>query len=649
MIIYNNNSYLFFKVWGIYNNGQFQKIFRSIKQFDNYQFKNYLNNIFLDIGEKREEEQQLSKQNINNENYNSYNRNNINNLIKLPKNIIKIEIFKNFIYSNLKTSLNNYDLSRIECLQIDIHFDQNYFLKTLKPLVHLKSLHLGINFNSPITAYSLPSNLTSLNVGSTFNQKIEENSLSVVPLKYLEFGLKFNQPLEIEGLLPDTLESLKFNGNFNMNLLYLPSSLKELSFESFNQPIEYKQFKSASSLRYLNMGKKFNNIISSNSLPDSLEIIDMGSSFNCEFFSFDLLPTDSLKSIHMGDNFNQSIELQQLPHTVESICFGNSFNQLFDANECYDQDDDFYFHNSYSNLKEIVFGNSYNQPFLFNSKDKTIFNGLYNLQSIEFGLSYNQQIPVISFLKQLKKIVLGNGFNQNIAPYTFPQTLEHLSFGDDYHQDLQEEGEYILPSSLTYLSFGSSFRSPLNHLLRNHLTNLCFLRLGGSYQHHISPNELPKSLKTLEYKTNCSEIPIDAIPFNSLIIHPHFYKQIESIPPSVTNINFPETLKKQLVQGSLPSTIKSIVFYNYYYDLVPNSIPGKVESIQFKSNYNREIQEGSLPNSVKYLFIGDGNPILKYNSIPDSLKTIYCYNTNNRFIENSIDNNFYHLLKIIKK
>ncbi|GAM23434.1 hypothetical protein SAMD00019534_066090, partial [Acytostelium subglobosum LB1] len=83
-----------------------------------------------------------------------------------------------------------------------------------------------------------PAGLTTLNLGSKFNQPITKHSLPST-LSTLIFGMEHDQPIEV-GALPHTLTYLLFGNNFNQALPAgtLPDSITTLSIDGkkFHQP-----------------------------------------------------------------------------------------------------------------------------------------------------------------------------------------------------------------------------------------------------------------------------------------------------------------------------------------------------------------------------------------------------------------------------
>jgi hypothetical protein len=85
-------------------------------------------------------------------------------------------------------------------------FDQELYQGDLPE--SLLEIKFGDNFNRPLRAEVLPSNLQKLILGADFNQYLNEGSLPN-SITHLKFGDNFDQPIT-HGVLPDNLQELKF-------------------------------------------------------------------------------------------------------------------------------------------------------------------------------------------------------------------------------------------------------------------------------------------------------------------------------------------------------------------------------------------------------------------------------------------------------
>ena len=120
-----------------------------------------------------------------------------------------------------------------------------------------------------------------------------------------------------------SLTSLTF-GDFNGGqLLVLPNSLKYLDLgRTFNQPLTSATF--PNSLTHLGFGRAFNQSLTPGMLPTSLETIRFGMQFDQP-----LTPGvfgNVLKSLEFGYHFNQPIEAGVLPSSLKTLSFFGNFN-----------------------------------------------------------------------------------------------------------------------------------------------------------------------------------------------------------------------------------------------------------------------------------------------------------------------------------
>jgi hypothetical protein len=187
---------------------------------------------------------------------------------------------------------------------------------SLSHLTHLESLELPAHFNEPLAPDSFPDSLTSLDLGSRFNQAIHPLSLprhlesltlssrfkqQLIPdslpssLKNIEFGPSFNRTLE-PGVIPFGVEKLTFSRHYDQAFLpgSLPSSLMSLSLANAD-----------------NYSHRFE----PDSLPPSLTILDLSRAADYPLFP-GILP-DSLQQLLILSDVFHPIPVDSLPPNVE--------------------------------------------------------------------------------------------------------------------------------------------------------------------------------------------------------------------------------------------------------------------------------------------------------------------------------------------
>ncbi|GAM19438.1 hypothetical protein SAMD00019534_026130 [Acytostelium subglobosum LB1] len=177
--------------------------------------------------------------------------------------------------------------------------------------------------------YNLPTTLTQLTFGDSFNQPIEPGSLPP-KLISLTFGSHFDQVI-IAGALPSTLKTLTLGIHFDQ--VIHPSTLPNSTLLMFNycvKPIIAHSLPTL--LTELTYGKRSQRpvpssfqLLNPSSLPRSLTSLRLGGEFNQEMMD-DVFPTN-LRTLTFGSKFNQPIGFIRLLPNLTSLTFGNCFSQ----------------------------------------------------------------------------------------------------------------------------------------------------------------------------------------------------------------------------------------------------------------------------------------------------------------------------------
>jgi hypothetical protein len=192
----------------------------------------------------------------------------------------------------------------------------------------IKQLTFGYKYSGYICDDALPKNLTRLELGRYFNQKIRSKHMLPENLKQLIFGDNFNQPI-CAGVLPVKLTYLKFGYNFDQPIGkdMLPDSLTEIIFgDTFNRDIGEGVL--PRNLKKLTFGRIFNRSIGKDVLPKGLEMLEFGTLFNKEI-SVGVLPEKLIK-LSFGDKFNKQMIKNVLPNSLKQLAFGSEFNWSID-------------------------------------------------------------------------------------------------------------------------------------------------------------------------------------------------------------------------------------------------------------------------------------------------------------------------------
>ncbi|GAM28400.1 hypothetical protein SAMD00019534_115760, partial [Acytostelium subglobosum LB1] len=270
---------------------------------------------------------------------------------------------------------------------VDLTFG-NHFNKSLQWRSSRLSSLLGVitksSRSSAVPTPSLPQSITRLTFGSRYNKPVEHYQSDVAgtllpqSLTKLIFGDDFIQPLPANSL-PLSLEVLKFGCWYDQSCMAAVTQLQSLRILAFASPIHFRDnpprphqrgdpthtFPASltsllttphgindlllpQTLRVLLLaGLKtdivpgmlpplletlilidFNSLIEPHSLPNSLTILELGSSFDREVIEPGVLP-NSLVILVSGTSFNQVIGPDVLPKGLKSLTLGQFFDKAF--------------------------------------------------------------------------------------------------------------------------------------------------------------------------------------------------------------------------------------------------------------------------------------------------------------------------------
>lgn len=389
----------------------------------------------------------------------------------LPHTITHLTLGRDFHRDDENIRNKDYEGSRI------------YFPKNLMELtIFWYNFYIEISIDDKSKS-SLPSTLTHLNLGKTFNREI-----TILPnLSHLILSHNFNKGLDH---LPLTLKSLTISFYFDLNLdLRYLSNLTNLDMSSnrvFNRTLDY--------------------------LPDSLMYLATSSAFNQRI---DLLPPN-LSHLILGYSFNQRVD--HLPVNLLHLTFGAKFNKPIERLP--------------PNLKTLTFDQIRNCDF-----SQAIFNNLpKSLIKLTMPSTYNY---LFTASPNLKKLVLGHFFNRPInvvlnGIIMFPMGLTHLTFGSFFNKKIDFIPPYLLH---LHLELGS-FNRKVDHLPIGLLT----LKLGHFFNQKI--NHLPLSLKSLEIG-NLFNQRVDRLPhgLERLILGYGFNRRVDKLPTSLIYLSLPKVRK----------------------------------------------------------------------------------------------------------
>ncbi|KAM9955868.1 hypothetical protein ACTFIW_002074 [Dictyostelium discoideum] len=319
----------------------------------------------------------------------------------------------------------SFDQELIQLYKNDIKKEED--LISILP-ISLKSIIFGQNFNNgnkSIKADTFPKNVTLIEFGSTFNQIIEENGLPD-NLESLYCGFKFNQLISKSFLNLKSLKSLKFGYHFNreldLNSFPLNSSLKRIDFgKCFNQVLLPGVI--PSTCTYLQLGQTFNHPLLKGSIPFGVTTLKLSKEYDHPLPN-GILP-NSLTFLDLGSNFNKILDKSSIPSSVYELKFSDSFNQQlsnFNLDDDETNDDD---QNKKSCLRILTFGSE--------------FNSIIEAGALPYGIS---------------TIKFKNSFNQKILPNTFPNSVTSITFSKDFSQDLSIDN---IPASVIHIYLSPSY------------------------------------------------------------------------------------------------------------------------------------------------------------------------------------------------
>ena len=363
------------------------------------------------------------------------------------------------------------------------------------------------NFNQPFYENVLPSGLTHLILGGSYDHPIAKN---VLPsgLKHLTFGEHYNQPIG-ENVLPDGLTHLTFGDNYNqpIDINVLPDSLTHLTFgEDYNKIILQNVLPSR--LSYLKFGDDYVQPIGENILPDGLKHLILGDRYN-HLIGENVLPI-GLTHLKFGDDYVQPIDQNVLPKGLIHFDFGDKYDKLYDL---FIVSHNFDYRNEIIKKgiasidrieykKYITFPDDIKQlvkniemvydDIQHYNKNKVILPD--NLERFIFTWSVNIKIKTDDLPNSLTHLTFGHSYNQPIDINVLPTSLTHLTFGEYYNQPI---GRNVLPDGLTHLFFGFNYTQQIgDYVLPDGLTHLI---ISDIYNHPIDNLVLPSNLRVLSF------------------------------------------------------------------------------------------------------------------------------------------------------
>ncbi|KAN0030246.1 hypothetical protein ACTA71_010007 [Dictyostelium dimigraforme] len=282
----------------IFKNNRFKKKFTSIKELDQYKFKDFLNDIELSLPNSNYEEEDSEE---DSELINEYLEN------QLPCSIKILKINSNFY------SRGNY-------------YQGQPYTRYIKPLSIPPSVtHLDFSCHDDITP-QIDVKYIDFNLPILKNDFFIKNKENDMVYKRLEFSI-FESKINV-GVIPEGVESIKYtttcnptNGLLNSN--QFPKSLRTLHFKRINyESIKKEELNCIQSLptTITNLYYDTNIILEPKFFPQSITILKLGNTqftYSNEILKVGVLPSQLIE-LDLGGYYNE-IEENVLPSTLKSL------------------------------------------------------------------------------------------------------------------------------------------------------------------------------------------------------------------------------------------------------------------------------------------------------------------------------------------
>ncbi len=256
--------------------------------------------------------------------------------------------------------------------------------------------HLGSRKGAKLILY-----VTSTGMPLRFHQTLEEDLVDgrlswsyVYVATNLYDAWRFAEGYEVpekEFALEGVTEVCLF---FSECLNHLPESLETISFgDTFNP--QFYNVAWPGNLQRLTFGPQFNPCLQNLDLPSGLQHLTFGEQFDKSLWRVTL--PGNLQSLTFGKNFDQSLEHVKLPSNLQSLTFGHDFDQ---------------------DLENVTLPSS--------------------LVNLTFGCRFNQSLENVKLPENLQRLTFGDRFRKSLANTWLPSKLHHLSFGDGFYHSLQK-------------------------------------------------------------------------------------------------------------------------------------------------------------------------------------------------------------------
>ncbi|KAN0031273.1 hypothetical protein ACTA71_010362 [Dictyostelium dimigraforme] len=197
-----------------------------------------------------------------------------------------------------------------------------------------------------------------------------------------------------------------------------------------------------------------------------------------------------------------------------------------------------------------------------------------------------------------------------------PETLKELTLGKNYCYPIQSNE---IPKSLKKIQFGYNWNQRINL----NKTNIETIIFGNNFNQKLKAGNLPYSLKEITFGYYYSQpLEIGCIPENVEKITFGYcfdFPLNGVIPNSCKILNLGGKFNYKL--DFVPNGVEEIYFSTYWnQQLKPFDLPSSLKKIKFNFHFNKKLLIGSIPSSVTHLTFGNSfnndNSKLNVGAIP---------------------------------
>ncbi|KYR01718.1 hypothetical protein DLAC_01728 [Tieghemostelium lacteum] len=397
----------------------------------------------------------------------------------------------------------------------------------------------------------IPPTVVSLTLGSNLDFKLVPGTLPP-SIRHLAILYKFSyDEFQWDKIIPRQLQTLKLEDcNRILQVGDLQEPLETLKLNGFNQVLTPGVL--PSTLRYLDLGDKFQKPLETCSLPSGLEILSLVIP-GYKFTSTSQHLPRSLKSLSI-----YTIDLYSIPPSLTKLSL-----------------------------------RGFDQPITPLSLPPT-------LKTLEFSFRHNYPLEKDSLPEGLERLVLSKEFNQPIKIGDLPSTLKYLSFGYKFQSDIDNGS---LPASLESLHFSGIHQPTILIGSLTHLVNLVALTL--PCPKYIEPNALPDQIVSLTISIYLNSnlvkgsLPLYLKDLYIISESSNYVLDTQFLPPNLTKLALHNILS---FTGPFPETLLELQLGHPFNEtLQPGQLPPKLNTLKFSVFYQKALPTSSVPSTLRHL------------------------------------------------